>query len=135
MHNFQKTYERKLSYLTINHHPYQEFIGPLTKFWIITWFHVHNKKSKFIQNFKTSFRSSRLGIFFIKKNLEVRMYVTNDYPISTRVTRKFEFSQIYIHNRTYIYRMKFPINKKTLIHSTHPGMTVSEESFIISRVE
>lgn len=77
-----------------------------------------------------SFRSSRLGIFFIKQNLDVRMYVTNDYPISTRVTIKFKFSQIYIHNRT-----KFPINKKTLIHSIHSGMTVSEESFITSRVE
>lgn len=51
MYNFQKTYEKKLSYLTINHRPYQEFIGSLTKFWIITWFHVHNKKSKFIQKF------------------------------------------------------------------------------------
>lgn len=63
------------------------------------------------------------------------MYVTNDYPIPTRVTRKFEFSQIYIHNRTYIYRAKFPINKKTLIHSIHPGLTISEESFITSRVK
>lgn len=32
MYNFQKTYEKKLSYLTINHRPYQEFIGSLTKF-------------------------------------------------------------------------------------------------------
>lgn len=72
MYNFQKTYERKLSYLTINHQPYQEFIGSLTKFWIITRFHVQNKKSKFIQNFKTSFRSFRLGIFYIKK---IWMYV------------------------------------------------------------
>lgn len=127
MYNFQKTYEKKLSYLTINHRPYQEFIGSLTKFW----------KHDFMFTIKNlnSFRSSRLGIFFIKKNLDVCMYVTNDYPISTRVTIKFKFSQIYIHNRTYIYRTKFPINKKTLIHSIHSGMTVSEESFITSRVE
>lgn len=32
MYNFQKTHERKLRYLTINHQPYQEFIGSLTKF-------------------------------------------------------------------------------------------------------
>lgn len=46
-----------------------------------------------------------------------------------------QFGQIYIHNRTCIYRTKFPINKKTLIHSIHPGLTISEESFITSRVK